>query len=644
MSDFPSLGGYSRSDAFPPLSGSTINLSRSEQFRSIVANSLASQQGSTHSSSQVPSINMDDFPALPGSSPGLANRQGNNPLLSQTAPPSASSTTEGPIPSLASSFNSMAISGASTVSLSALQADAGGRPDGAIPSGRKPTISFNELKAGQPDAGLSSPLAASGTTGAVLGAAVAAAAAEASASTNPADNTATGKRRESTAQSAMSPTPGANRLGGLTSTLGANRPASTETGASGSVTDDQYGLLGLLDTLKTSNPDKSALAFGFDVSKFGLNLSSPGLLYATFTTPWIDQSQANLSHIRPEFSLPACYQVRPRRSAMERLQHFSEETLFYIFYTMPRDELQETAAYELYKRNWRYHKDLKLWLTKDTSAGGENGANGTSPATVKTQHGEQGVYVFFDPSTWQKVYKEFVLVYDVLEDRHAYAGAGGNQASGGTGPASRAGSTAPGNQSTNAMAGLSGLGSASSQLPDLSLGGSGGSLNLGNFGNGGNSSHHRGFVPTSSSAGTGVNSSLAGGLGHHGSQSQPSLGGGLGSQQNFLAQFQQHPSLQQQQQQQQQQQLHSLYGNGGSQSSTSHASLLNAHSMHLSQQMGGNNSGGGLPFGGGSGSGTPLSSAGLSNPGGAHGLFANKSGLGGSFNHLMGSGSNLNDL
>ncbi|RKP40335.1 hypothetical protein BJ085DRAFT_18239, partial [Dimargaris cristalligena] len=187
--------------------------------------------------------------------------------------------------------------------------------------------------------------------------------------------------------------------------------------------ENQYGLLGLLDTLKTSNPDKSALAFGYDVSKFGLNLSSPGLLYATFTTPWIDQSQANLSHIKPEFTLPACYQVRPRRPAVERMDHFLDETLFYIFYTMPRDELQETAALELYKRNWRYHKDLKLWLTKDPEANGGNG--GTMPIgsnSAKGGGGEHGVYIFFDPSTWQKVYKEFVLMYDVLEDRHAFLG------------------------------------------------------------------------------------------------------------------------------------------------------------------------------------------------------------------------------
>ena len=32
------------------------------------------------------------------------------------------------------------------------------------------------------------------------------------------------------------------------------------------------------------------------------------------------------------------------------------ETLFYIFYSMPRDAMQAAAAVELYNRKWRYHK------------------------------------------------------------------------------------------------------------------------------------------------------------------------------------------------------------------------------------------------------------------------------------------------
>lgn len=86
---------------------------------------------------------------------------------------------------------------------------------------------------------------------------------------------------------------------------------------------------------------------------------------------------------------------------------FTDETLFFIFYSQPRDAAQEAAAEQLYKRNWRYHKDLHLWLTKDV---------GSEP-TQKTATYERGTYIFFDPNIWERVQKEFVLVFEHLETR-----------------------------------------------------------------------------------------------------------------------------------------------------------------------------------------------------------------------------------
>jgi hypothetical protein len=86
------------------------------------------------------------------------------------------------------------------------------------------------------------------------------------------------------------------------------------------------------------------------------------------------------------------------------------------------------ACKRRYKRNWRYHKELKLWLTKES---------GIEPSQ-KTSTYERGSYIFFDPITWEKVCfplpclsssladvvslgtqvnKEFVLVYDLLDSR-----------------------------------------------------------------------------------------------------------------------------------------------------------------------------------------------------------------------------------
>lgn len=77
-----------------------------------------------------------------------------------------------------------------------------------------------------------------------------------------------------------------------------------------------------------------------------------------------------------------------------------------MFYSMPRDALQDAAAMELYNRHWRYHKELRLWLTKDQSS-----------EQTKTPTFERGSYIFFDPNSWEKVKKEFIVMYDSLEER-----------------------------------------------------------------------------------------------------------------------------------------------------------------------------------------------------------------------------------
>lgn len=113
---------------------------------------------------------------------------------------------------------------------------------------------------------------------------------------------------------------------------------------------------------------------------------------STFVTPWADADSLAAVRIEPEFSLPACYNVNPP-APTTKVSQVSDETLFYMFYSQPRDVLQDSAAQELYKHNWRYHKELKLWLTKE---------QGVEP-TQKTNTFEKGTYVFFQPTTWEKV-------------------------------------------------------------------------------------------------------------------------------------------------------------------------------------------------------------------------------------------------
>lgn len=147
---------------------------------------------------------------------------------------------------------------------------------------------------------------------------------------------------------------------------------------------------------------------GFPTS---LTLLAHSNLHSSFVTPWADAEQVAALNIEPEYQLPSCYNVQPP-PASSKIGAFSDETLFFVFYSQPRDAMQEAAAEQLYKRNWRYHKDLHLWLTKDIN----------SEPIQKTSTFERGSYIFFDPNSWEKVQKEFVLVFEHLETRHRGTG------------------------------------------------------------------------------------------------------------------------------------------------------------------------------------------------------------------------------
>ncbi|TKY90753.1 hypothetical protein EX895_000751 [Sporisorium graminicola] len=170
---------------------------------------------------------------------------------------------------------------------------------------------------------------------------------------------------------------------------------------------DRFGLLGLLSLIKSSDPDLSMLSMGVDLQTFGLNLNQSDPLHPSFITPWSENNMLASSRVEPEFTLPSCYNVQPPPPAQSKIASFSDETLFFIFYSTPRDVLQEVAAQELYARNWRYHKELHVWLTKEQN---------TEPLQ-KTPTYERGTYVFFDPSVWEKVSKNFHLMYEMLEEK-----------------------------------------------------------------------------------------------------------------------------------------------------------------------------------------------------------------------------------
>lgn len=94
------------------------------------------------------------------------------------------------------------------------------------------------------------------------------------------------------------------------------------------------------------------------------------------------------------------YYMQPPALKTSHLSKFTLETLMYIFYMMPRDTLQVYAAKELYAREWRYHKDIKLWLTRSRRQQQQS-------APQQQQQAEADEYVFFDVTAWEtRVFKD----------------------------------------------------------------------------------------------------------------------------------------------------------------------------------------------------------------------------------------------
>ncbi|KAK2465287.1 hypothetical protein APHAL10511_002641 [Amanita phalloides] len=175
---------------------------------------------------------------------------------------------------------------------------------------------------------------------------------------------------------------------------------------------DRWGLLGLLAMIKSAaaDVDQGLTSIGTDLGTMGLDMGFTGNLYSTFITPWADQSAAHI--VEPDFRLPSCYaSVQAPPPGPVKAAAFSDETLFFMFYSSPRDALQEVAAQELYNRNWRYHKDLRLWITKES---------GMAPSQ-KVQGGEQGQYTYWEPENWTKERKEMTVLYVDLEEKTAAA-------------------------------------------------------------------------------------------------------------------------------------------------------------------------------------------------------------------------------
>lgn len=176
-----------------------------------------------------------------------------------------------------------------------------------------------------------------------------------------------------------------------------------------SMVTDQFGMIGLLAFLRAAetDPNLASVTFGTDLTALGLNLTATEKLCTSFAGPWTDQP---LKVYEIDYPVPSEYLVNSSirdKLTQITLKRYHEDTIFFLFYMFPNDMLQIAAAIELYSREWRYHKEEKVWITR---------APGIAPSE-KTNSYERGTYYIFDAHLWRRVPREFVLEYDRLESK-----------------------------------------------------------------------------------------------------------------------------------------------------------------------------------------------------------------------------------
>lgn len=200
--------------------------------------------------------------------------------------------------------------------------------------------------------------------------------------------------------------------------------------------------------------------FGLDLRASGLKMEQSECLSRSFVSPWFDASlplaAGGVSPGHLASVLPACYNVQPSPPVASKIPAFADETLFYMFYAMPGDRMQELAARELFSRQWRFHKELKVWLllvdegqmaamqrqmiSPDMSSLGstKQSKGKAQPAPAPSASGAEPVraYTVFDPQSWTKITKELPVRLEQLEDR--FSGGSVAPAKAGSAPAAPA--------------------------------------------------------------------------------------------------------------------------------------------------------------------------------------------------------------
>ena len=89
--------------------------------------------------------------------------------------------------------------------------------------------------------------------------------------------------------------------------------------------------------------------------------ANSGKMYAQFSSPWSNEPSTKA----PPYFTPSCYMIPPPALKAGHLKKFNIQSLFYVFYAMPRDILAIYVSKELYRRKWMYNKKAMSWFIQE---------------------------------------------------------------------------------------------------------------------------------------------------------------------------------------------------------------------------------------------------------------------------------------
>ncbi|XP_064554191.1 regulator of gene activity isoform X2 [Drosophila montana] len=184
-------------------------------------------------------------------------------------------------------------------------------------------------------------------------------------------------------------------------------PDGKVTNIPASMVNNQFGMVGLLTFIRAAETDPNlvTLSLGTDLTGLGLNLNSQESLHPTFAGPFVEQpcrAQDVEYSVPPEYLINFAIRDKLTAPVLKKLQ---EDLLFFLFYTNIGDIMQLMAAAELHSREWRYHVEEKIWITRIPGIN-QYEKNGTK---------ERGTFYYFDAQSWKRLSKVFQIDAEKLD-------------------------------------------------------------------------------------------------------------------------------------------------------------------------------------------------------------------------------------